>query len=166
MYIETERMLFAKDLQVLYSVETQLVLALPRVAMRVSSPTLRDAILHHLEQTKTHAARLVEIASILGFACHGLQSAGMHGILREGDEAMGYGGPEAIVDEAIIAACQKVEAYEISAYRAFMRLAHRVAAEHAQVGELLSKTLDEEEEANRSLSDIAIRAGHVEAHAA
>lgn len=137
----------------LYSAETQLILALPRVAMRVESSELRQAIQTHLDQTREHAERLERIADALEFSCGGYKCIGMQGILKQGDLVMGYGGNPNLVDTAIITASQQIEHFEIAAYRGACKLAKQAGLEDAVV--LLESTLSEEEEADRLLGKIS-----------
>lgn len=50
--------LLIKELQDLYSAESQLVEALPKVQSAASSPDLKEAIKKHLGETKQQANRL------------------------------------------------------------------------------------------------------------
>jgi ferritin-like metal-binding protein YciE len=57
--------LFADEIRDLYSAETQIVKALPKMAKAASSPELKQAFEEHLEQTKEHVNRLEEICEKL-----------------------------------------------------------------------------------------------------
>ena len=50
--------LFVDELKDLYSAETQLIKALPKMAKAATSDDLRAGFEHHLEQTKEHARRI------------------------------------------------------------------------------------------------------------
>ena len=57
--------LYIDELKDLYSAETQLVKALPKMAKAASSDELRQGFEEHLEQTKQHVARLEKIFEAL-----------------------------------------------------------------------------------------------------
>ena len=50
--------LYVKQLQDLYSAETELVEALPKMAEAATSPELKAGFQSHLEQTRGHVTRL------------------------------------------------------------------------------------------------------------
>ncbi|MDX2116149.1 MAG: DUF892 family protein [Planctomycetota bacterium] len=155
MRIDTPAILFEQMLQGLYSAETQLILALPRVAARADSPELREAIERHLEQTRGQVSRIERIADMLKMDCSGKSCLGMMGILKEGDEDLGYGGDPMLVDSVIIASSQKVEHYEIASYIGTLRLARDLGSRSADVMALLTETLEEEEETDEILNELA-----------
>ncbi len=153
MRLDKELDLITQMLQGLYHAENQLVLALPRVAARVSNERLHAALQDHLEQTRNHALRVELVAQELGVPCSGKKCLAMEGLLKEGEESMGYGGSDVLVDAAIIASCQAVEHFEISQYKALCDLCEQAglgkAAHH------LTLTLDEEQQASKELATIA-----------
>ena len=58
---ETLRDLYLNELRDLYSAETQLTEALPKMAEAANSSQLRAAFTSHLEETEGHISRLEEI---------------------------------------------------------------------------------------------------------
>ena len=82
------------------------------------SESLKMALEHHLDETKGHVDRLKEVFGLLGAPAKGTPCKGMEGLIAEGEEVMGEaeGLDNAAADLALIAAAQKVEHYEISAY--------------------------------------------------
>ncbi len=66
MKIETLRDLYVEQLHDLYSAETQLVEALPKMAKAASHTQLQQAFQEHLGQTKTHVQRLEQIFKKIG----------------------------------------------------------------------------------------------------
>lgn len=153
MWLDNERELAAQMLQALYDAECQLVLALPRVAARVADAELRDLLEDHLAQTVEHAVRLERIAADLGVPCRGRPSFAMQGLLRDGDAAIGYGGPDELVDAAVRLACRSIEGFEIAQYRALGRLCSNLGAREASA--LLMSTISDEEEMLERLEDAA-----------
>ena len=57
--------LYIDELKDLYSAETQLVKALPKMAKRASSDELREGFEEHLDQTKGRVQRLEQIFQAL-----------------------------------------------------------------------------------------------------
>lgn len=149
---ETLRDLFTEQIQDLYDAEKQLVKALPKMAEGAASADLAEAINSHLAETEQQVSRLEEIFGFLGVAAKGKTCKAMKGLIEEGDEALKAGEGD-IRDLAIIAAAQRVEHYEISAYGTARTLAERLGMDDA--AELLRETEDEEEQADSKLTDLA-----------
>ena len=63
---ETLRDLYLNELRDLYSAETQLVEALPKMADAATSSQLKEAFTAHLEETQGHVRRLEEIFDAFG----------------------------------------------------------------------------------------------------
>jgi Mn-containing catalase len=117
--------------------------------------SLRFALEHHLEETKEQVDRLKEVFTLLGTTAKGKTCKGMEGLLEEGDEVMEEGQQleDAAADLALIAAAQKVEHYEISAYGTARTMAGQIGL--PAVAELLNKSLAEEEIADNLMTQIA-----------
>lgn len=145
--------LFILHLKDLYSAENQLVTALPKMAAAATNSDLKKGFEDHLKQTENHADRLKEIAEGLNFVITGHSCKAMQGLIAEGEELIGMKGESATLDSALIAAAQKVEHYEISAYGTAVKMAELM--KHNDEKDLLSKTLDEEKETDEKLSKVA-----------
>ena len=65
MKLKTLEDLFHHELKDLYSAETQLVKALPKMAKAAANEDLKAGFTEHLEQTKGHVQRLERIAESL-----------------------------------------------------------------------------------------------------
>jgi ferritin-like metal-binding protein YciE len=145
--------LFVEQLQDLYSAETQLLEALPKMEQAASHDELKAAFHHHLDETRDHVERLEEIFGQLGKA-HGSETCeAMKGLIEEGEEIVKAQGDHAVKDAALIAAAQRVEHYEIAAYGTVRTLADELDLSEAQ--DLLDQTLDEESNADKLLTKIA-----------
>ena len=142
-------------LQDLLHAEGQLVKALPRMAKAANSDLLRLAFEKHLDETRDHVERLKEVFTLLGAAARPKPCKGMAGLLEEGNEVIEEGDDQddLAADLAVIAAAQKVEHYEISAYGTSRALAGQIG--RPDVAELLAKSLAEEEGADNLLTQIA-----------
>jgi ferritin-like metal-binding protein YciE len=144
--------LFVDELKDLYSAETQLIKALPKMAKAATSDDLRAGFEHHLEQTKEHARRIEEICSELGEKPTGKKCGGMEGLIGEGKEMMGEFEGD-LLDAALISAAQRVEHYEIAAYGTVRTYAELLTQDRAV--ELLEETLEEEKETDQKLTELA-----------
>ena len=154
---------FIQELRDVYSAENQLVDALPKMADAATSNELKMGFEQHLNQTKGHVARLERIFEGLGLDPSGETCEAMEGLISEGKDYISAEGDPAARDAGLIAAAQKVEHYEISAYGTLRTLAKHLNNTTAQ--ELLQQTLDEEAEADRKLTAVAERQVNVGAKA-
>jgi ferritin-like metal-binding protein YciE len=137
----------------LYDAEKQLVRALPKMAKAATSDDLREAITSHLGETKNQVARLEEIFNQLEKPAKSKTCKAMKGLIEEGGEAAEEDADDMIVDLSVIAAAQRVEHYEISAYGTARAIALYLGQE--KVASLLEETEREERAADTKLTDIA-----------
>lgn len=146
--------LFIHELKDLYSAETQIVKALPKMVKAASSPDLKHALEHHLGETVQQVKRLETICNGLDINPKGQKCKAMEGLLEEGKEVMemDVADPE-IRDAAMIAAAQRVEHYEMAGYGCARTFASIVGAEDAVA--LLQETLNEERAADEKLTEVA-----------
>jgi len=152
MKLQTIAKVLEDQLKDIYSAETQLVKALPKMAKRASSKGLKQAITSHLEETKHHVERLDQIGHALGIKLAGKRCKAMEGLIEEGAEALDAEGPGPVIDAAMIVAAQRVEHYEISAYGSARTFALKLG--HEDAVELLQATLDEESAADEKLTSL------------
>jgi len=147
--------LLIEQLRDLLNAEGQLVKALPKMVKSARAESLRFALEHHLEETKGHVERLKEVFGLVGTAAKGKPCKGMEGLIAEGEEVMEEGREldDTAADLALIAAAQKVEHYEISAYGTARTMAGQVGL--PAVAELLNKSLAEEEVADNLMTQLA-----------
>src|SRR6266478_5928009 len=147
------RELFLDELKDLYSAESQLVKALPKMAKTASSEQLQAAFTNHLEESRGHVNRLEQIGEELGVKLSGKKCKAMEGLIKEGKQVIDSDGAENIIDLALIAAAQRVEHYEISAYGSARAVAEQLGDTAAV--QLLQETLNEESAADEKLTHIA-----------
>lgn len=148
--METMQDLLLDELKDLYSAEKQIVKVLPKLAKAVSNSDLQEAILAHLEETKGQVARLDEIAGILGKKLTGKNCVGMQGVLEEGNEILEETDKGEIRDAALIAACQRVEHYEMAGYGSARDFAKTLG--QREIADLLDETLAEEKATDKKLT--------------
>jgi ferritin-like metal-binding protein YciE len=147
------RDLFIEELRDLYSAETQLVDALPKMAEAAASQELASAFEHHLEETRGHVSRLESIFNQIGEKSSGETCEAMKGLIKEGEILVKAEGDPDVRDAGLIGAAQRVEHYEMAGYGTARSLARRLGEN--QTAEILQQTLDEEGEANKKLTSIA-----------
>ena len=145
--------LLEDELKDIFSAENQLLKALPKMAKKASSATLKKAFTDHLKQTEGHVARLEKIGKALDITLKGKTCAAMKGLVEEGKEIIDEDGEPSIIDAALIGAAQRVEHYEMAAYGTIRALASALG--HDSAVKLLQQTLDEEGAADKKLTAIA-----------
>jgi len=153
MAIETLHDLYVDELKDLYSAENQILKALPRLIKAANSDELRTALEAHAKVTEKHAQRLEKIVGNLGEKPTGKKCVGMEGVLEEGKELFKHEVEPDVMDAGIIGACQKVEHYEIASYGTAR--AHAKQLGHREAASVLMQTLNEEKQADDTLTKIA-----------
>ncbi len=146
--------LYLDQIRDLYSAETQIVEALPKMIEAASHDQLRSGFERHLDQTREHVRRLEQIAQRLDEDADGKTCHGMKGLLKEGKETMKEKADSDVLDAALIADAQRVEHYEIAGYGCARTYAE--ALDRKDDVRLLQQTLDEEAETDRALTAIAL----------
>lgn len=163
MQMQSLQDLFVDQLKDLYNAEGQLVKALPKMAKAASNPQLQQAFTQHLDQTKEHVSRLEQVFEKLGASPKGKKCKAMEGLIEEGKEMMDEDAEPEVMDAGLIAAAQRVEHYEIAGYGCVRTYAKMLGDEEA--ARILQKTLDEEGQTDKLLTDLAERVINVEAQA-
>ena len=80
--------LLVENLKDLYSAETQMLKALPKVAKKVENEQLRQALTMHVKETEQQVKRLEQVLSQMGEKPGGKKCHGMEGLLEENKEMM------------------------------------------------------------------------------
>jgi ferritin-like metal-binding protein YciE len=145
--------LIKDELKDIYSAETQLIKALPKMAQGTESKDLRAAFEKHLEQTKVHVQRIEEISNDLKINPRGKNCAGMEGLIKEGEEVLHSDMESEPKQAALIGAAQRVEHSEIAAYGTAR--AHARQLGYLKAFDLLTQTLDDEKETDKKLTQLA-----------
>ncbi len=146
--------LFEHEIRDLYSAESQLIEAIPKMAENSTNEELRRGFEEHLEQTKHHKERLERIGEVCNFKPKGDDCDAMEGLIDEGEKIIKSKADPAIKDAALISAGQRVEHYEISAYGTARNFAEKLGFEEA--ARLLEQTLGEEKETDSKLNSLAV----------
>lgn len=153
MQLDTLQDLYIRELKDLYSVEKQLIGALPKMAKAAKDEKLSAGFREHLEQTKKHAVRLEQILSGQKQSTRGPKCKGMEGIIAEGAEMIEEQADPEVKDAGLIAAAQRVEHYEMAGYGTARTYAEMLG--DSQAAELLQETLSEEQKTDEKLTHLA-----------
>ena len=153
MQLNSLKDLYVEQLRDLYSAETQLINALPKMAQAASTAALKTAFQEHLDETRTKKQRLEKIFSEMGTSAQGETCEAMEGLIKEGEAVIKAMGDAKVKDAALIAAAQRVEHYEMAWYGTVRTFADELCFSNAK--SLLQKTLDEEGNADKKLNALA-----------
>ncbi|UII31392.1 ferritin-like domain-containing protein [Fulvivirga ulvae] len=145
--------LFKHELKDLYSAETQILDALPKMVEKASNPDLKKAFEHHLEETKNQKQRLEEVCKKLEMDPKGETCKAMQGIIKEAQDMLKEDADPEVMDAALIAEAQRVEHYEIAGYGTVCTFAERLG--YTDIKNKLAETLDEEKNADQKLSTVS-----------
>lgn len=148
--------LYINELRDAFSAESQILKALPKVIEAVTCQKLTASLQKHLEATETHLEIVAEIVKRHGEKPTGEFCEGMEGLLKEADSMIGEFPAGALLDAALISACQKVEHYEIATYGTLRVFAATLG--HPEDAARLTMLLEEEVEADLKLTELAMGA--------
>lgn len=146
--------LFEDSLQDIYWAEKALVKALPKMTKNATSKKLKTNLEGHLSETQTQVQRLEKVFEMIGKKAKAKKCDAMEGLLKEGEGIIEETQIGAVRDAGIIAACQKVEHYEIATYGTLISYANLLG--HREASNVLSQTLHEEKNADEQLNTLAL----------
>src|SRR5690606_24239138 len=127
---------------------------LPEMKNATTTEELEDAFEEHMRQTERHVKRLEKVFHSIGKKPEGKKCEAMDGLLKEAKTIISETEDGSVTrDAALIIAAQKVEHYEIASYGGLVALALTMGLDRA--AQLLEKTLQEEEDTDELLTDIA-----------
>lgn len=127
--------------------------ALPKMIKNVTSAKLKKALEDHLGETKEHIKIIKEVFKSIKVKAEEEKCDAMQGILDEGEGILEETQPGAVRDAGIIAACQKVEHYEIASYGTMV--AYAKVLKHKEAKDLIKSILKQEKAADKLLSKLA-----------
>ncbi len=153
MKIRTLNDLFVDMIKDLYSAESQLVKALPKMAKKATNPELKKGFEQHLQETINQKERLEKIAEMLDISPKGKKCAAMEGLIEEPEEIISEIADPQVLDAGLIAAAQKVEHYEIASYGTVATFAKILG--NSEIENLLRETEKEEKGADEKLGKVA-----------
>ena len=148
------REFFLDELKDIYWAEKHLVKSLPKMEKAATTPQLKDAFADHLGVTENHVSRLEEIFEMMGEKAVAKKCEAMSGLTTEAESIISETESGSLTrDVGLIVAAQKVEHYEIATYGSLAQLAATLG--ESDVESILRTTLDEEKEADVTLTGIA-----------
>lgn len=145
--------LYLMQLRDLYSAESQIIDALPKMAGAATNAELKRGFQEHLAQTQRQKQRLEQIFQGLGQDPGGHTCVAMKGLVAEGQEVINADADDAVRDAGLIAAAQRVEHYEIAGYGTVRTFAERLGRRDDV--RLLEETLNEEKQTDEKLTAVA-----------
>lgn len=151
--IDSLRELYVHKLKTMLSAERQITDALPKMIDKSTDQQLKQAFQSHLQETKVHVQRLEQILSESADDTDDIKCKVLDTIVDETESIIGDIDDDSVRDAALIAAGQGVEHFEMASYGTLRNWA-RILGEtgHAQ---LLNQTLQEEEHADKLLTQIS-----------
>lgn len=155
------RSLFEDELKDIFWAEKALTKAIPKMIKNATSQELIDALENHLEVTRGHVERCEQVFEILGKAARAKKCEAMEGLTKEAEEIMSNTAEGVVRDAGIISAAQKVEHYEIASYGTLCAFAKTLGEN--EIADLLEQTLNEEKEADQTLTNVAESSINIEA---
>ncbi len=151
MYSSTLHDAFLDELRDLYHLERHLTDTLPTMASAATAASLADTFGSHLQETMRHLDRLEQVFNVLGEETDDLKS-GLGG-MPFGGEIVTDEFDVAATDAMLIAAAQRIEHYEITAYGTAIAWAEAMG--HDEAVSLLQETLKEEKAVDERLTLLA-----------
>ena len=145
--------LFEHQLKDLYSAESQLLKALPKMEKSAADKRLKEAFTGHLTETEQQRSRLEDICKTLDIILGGEKCKAMEGLIKEAEDFIEEAKSDEVMNAGLIAEAQRVEHYEILGYGTAVRYAKELG--HKDIAKILQCTLDEEYIANEKLGKLA-----------
>lgn len=145
--------LYVHELKDLYSAETQITQALPKMAKAATSPELKAAFEEHLTQTQGQIQRLEQIFENMEGSPRGHKCKAMEGLIAEAQDLLKEDADPRVLDAALIGSAQRVEHYEMAGYGTVRTIALQLG--ETQAASLLQQTLEEEELTDKKLTTLA-----------
>jgi ferritin-like metal-binding protein YciE len=158
------------DLKHLYSIEEQIIEAMPAMIAKANNPRLKQALEQHLRVTEIQRDRLDRVRQTLGVSGDndndsdmgifsglfgsGTKNKGMDGLIADGQKIMALDMNPDVMDAAIIGCAQKIEHVEIAAYGTARTYAEQLGLTDA--AQLLQQTLLEEHDSDDLLTSLAV----------
>lgn len=145
---------FLDGLKDMYFAEKHILEALPKMKEAATTEDLQDAFEDHHLVTQKQVSRLEKVFKSIGESPEAKKCDAIIGIVKEGENIIKETEEGTMTrDAALIIAAQKVEHYEIASYGGLVALAETLQLDRA--ADLLHQTLEEEEETDMDLTDIA-----------
>ncbi|MBS7538281.1 YciE/YciF ferroxidase family protein [Ancylobacter lacus] len=148
--------LFVHLLKDVYYAERQILKALPKMAKAAGTAELKKAFESHRSETEGQIERLQQVFEMIEKPARGIKCEAIEGLVEEAKEVMEEAETPEVMDAGLLAAGQAVEHYEMARYGTLIAWAGQLNLPKA--AKLLEQNLVEEKNADKLLSDIALRA--------
>jgi ferritin-like metal-binding protein YciE len=153
MTIESLRDLFEFKLKCAYDCEQKLVKkGIPGMIKGATSPELKSALEHHLEETRAHVSRLDRVFQSIGVEADTEDNDVIDEMIDGAEDMIGDIDASPLRDAAIIVGGNGVEHYEMAIYGSLVSFAKQLGFRDA--ANLLQQTLEEEKAADAKLTAI------------
>lgn len=152
--MEELRQIYVKKLGKVLDMEKTIVEQLPSMIDMASSEKLRDGLTAHLGETREHVARVERILAAHKSGNIAVKETSFRMMVENAGKELKEIDDMDVRDAAIIAAAQSVEHLEMAKYGTLVEWAKRIDEEGEYIN-LLKKTLNEEEAADKKLSEVA-----------
>lgn len=151
--LENLRALYNKQLDAMYSVETQLTEALPKMADAATDPKLKEAFTTHLQETRQHATRVKELLAKTQQSAGSDKCKAMAALIDSGETMIKDAKDDAVRDASLILAAQRVEHFEMASYGTLRGWAELLGEQ--QSAQILDEILRQEGHADDLLTEIS-----------
>jgi ferritin-like metal-binding protein YciE len=155
MQINSLQDLYLNKLQMIYDAEQQGLESMPQLMQMVQNEEVRQAFQMHAQQTQEQVRRLEQLFQQNGQTPQRMTCASMQTLLQEAQQLVQQVQDPDTRDAFLIAAEQAIEHHEIAAYGTARTWAQELGLD--MDADLLQETLQEEEQADRMLTQIAER---------
>lgn len=145
--------LYENELRDLFSVESQIIKALPEMMEKAENSKLKKRLKKHLKKTEKQRDRLEKINQRMDKGNPRMVCEAMEAILSEAQEMIEEAQEADVRDAAIIAGARRVEHFEIAGYSTLATYAKTLG--HSKDHERLLESLSEEKKADKKLRKIA-----------
>jgi len=154
--VKSLRELFEIGVSYVYDCERKLVeKGLPGMIEKASSPELRSALQHHLQETQNQITRLERVFSALGKDPETKTNEIFDKMASAVKDSISNIDDSPLRDAALIVNGNMVEHYEIAAYGSLAAFARSLG--FAEAASLFEQTLEEEKKADATLTQIGER---------
>jgi ferritin-like metal-binding protein YciE len=160
--IKSLRELFEVELGYAYDCEQKLVSkGLPSMIEAAGSPQLRNALEHHLGETRGQLSRLERIFSAIGAEPKARSNEVLDELMKAAKDSHAHIEDSPLRDTALITNGNQVEHYEIALYGSLVSFARQLGLREAVSS--LEQTLTEEKAADAKLTQLAESSANVKA---
>jgi len=140
--IETPRELYVHKLGAALKMENTILEMLPQLEEHANDEQLRQALQHHLEETRGHVANLERVFQVLGAEVEDSSCPAIEGLEKEGQANLKMV-DDSLNDQVIISGVCETEHHEIAVYEGLIANAQAMGEQDAVT--LLQANLQNEE---------------------